>query len=184
MKLEDIIKDFDFSQPEILENKHIKYAKYIFWHKWYVMIECFKEGLIWRGLMHDFSKLLPSEWMPYANFFSKKQPRDKTGYYKPTDTGDKEFDFAWLLHQKRNRHHWQWWILPEDEGGVKVLKIEEPYLTEMICDWVGAGKAQGHFSPKDDRYFETRKWWSANNHKMTLHEETRSKIENIIGLKN
>lgn len=157
--------------------KHLQYAKYIFKHKWYVMLECFKEGLIWRGLMHDLSKFLPNEWIPYANFFYNNNPRDKTGYYKPTDTGDKAFDFAWLLHQKRNRHHWQWWILPEDEGGAKVLEIPEPYLTEMICDWIGAGKAQGHSSPKNDPYFETRDWWKANNYKMFFHPETEKEID-------
>lgn len=150
------------------------------------MIECFKEGLIWRGLMHDISKFFPSEYVPYSNFFygergsDIKKGRNETGYYKPTDTGDKAFDFSWLLHQKRNRHHWQWWVLPEDDGGIKVLPIQEPYLTEMICDWIGAGKAQGHFSPKNDRYFETRKWYKQNGNKMQLSVESRKKIEKII----
>jgi len=167
--------------------KYLKYLKYILKHKWYVMIECFKNGLIWRGLMHDLSKFLPSEFIPYANFFygnnkDIKRGRNSTGYYKPTDTGDKKFDFAWLLHQKRNRHHWQWWILPEDKGGVKILSIPEPYLTEMLCDWIGAGKAQGHFSPKDDYLLETRNWWNANNHKMQLHQNTRLYYERILKL--
>lgn len=159
--------------------KYLNYLKYVVRHKWYVAIECFKCGLFLRGVLHDNSKFLPDEFIPYADFFYGKKPatlRDKTGYYKPTNTGKKEFDFAWLLHQKRNRHHWQWWILPEDNGGVVIMKMEEPYLTEMICDWVGAGKAQGHFSPKDDRYLETRNWWKANNHKMQLHADTRAEI--------
>ncbi|MDE1866132.1 MAG: hypothetical protein KGI08_00275 [Thaumarchaeota archaeon] len=136
--------------------------------------------------MHDISKFFPSEYVPYSNFFygergsDIKKGRNETGYYKPTDTGDKAFDFSWLLHQKRNRHHWQWWVLPEDDGGIKVLPIQEPYLTEMICDWIGAGKAQGHFSPKNDRYFETRKWYKQNGNKMQLSVESRKKIEKII----
>jgi len=163
----------------------VKYLNYLLRHKWYVALECFKRGLIWRGLVHDCSKFLLSEFFPYANYFygnSKKikRGRDGTGYYKPTDTGDKAFDFAWLLHQKRNKHHWQWWILPEDEGGIKVLPIEEPYLTEMICDWIGAGKAQGYFSPKSDPLFETRKWWNKNKDKMQLAEETRNYLENFF----
>lgn len=165
--------------------KYLKYLNYVIRHKWYVGIECFKKGLIWRGITHDLSKLLPSEFIPYANYFYSKgsdikRGRDKTGYYKPTDTGDKVFDFSWLLHQKRNKHHWQWWILPEDEGGVKILEIEEPYLTEMICDWIGAGKAQGHFSPKDDPLKETRNWWVANNHKMQLNPKTKEKLNNSL----
>jgi hypothetical protein len=159
--------------------QYINYLWYILKHKYYVSVECFKEGLYWRGLVHDLSKFLPSEFIPYANFFYNK-PRDNTGYYKSTDTGDKAFDFAWLLHQKRNKHHWQWWILPEDGGGVKALRMESVYVTEMICDWIGAGKAQGFFSPKNDRYFETRKWYKANGDKMNLHHSTRTQINYIL----
>lgn len=161
--------------------KYIKYLKYLIRHKYYVMVECFKNGLYWRGMMHDLSKFKSSEFVPYANFFyGKEKKRDKTGYYKPTDTGDKDFDFAWLLHQKVNRHHWQFWMLPEDEGGVKILEMEYPYWLEMICDWVGAGKAQGFYSPKNDRYKETRAWYAKNKDKMQLHPKTRKYIEQTI----
>ena len=160
--------------------KYLKYLNYILKHKWYVMTECFKQGLIWRGLLHDLSKFLPDEFFPYANHFYGRRGGDETGSCKLTDTGDKASDFAWLLHQKRNRHHWQWWILAEDEGGLKILEICEPYLTEMICDWIGAGKAQGHFSPKEDRYFETRRWYQKNGSRMNLDETTRQKVEERI----
>jgi hypothetical protein len=178
--------------------KYLRYLRYLLRHKWFVMIECFGRGLYWQGLTHDLSKLFPSELVPYTNFFygntqplnthgasgvgNPKAPRrDKTGYYKPTDTGDKAFDFAWLLHQKRNRHHWQWWILPEDEGGVKVMEMDEKSRIEMLCDWIGAGKAQGHFSPPNDPMLETRNWYEANGHKMQLHAETRKWVERTIG---
>lgn len=165
--------------------KYFKYLSYVLRHKWYVMIECFRAGLIWRGLLHDLSKFYPSEFIPYANYFygnngDIKRGRDKTGYYKPTDTGDKAFDFAWLLHQKRNRHHWQWWVLPEDNGGVKVLEMSPIYRDEMLCDWIGAGKAQGKFSPANDYLQETRIWWNANNHKMQLHPNTRLYFETLL----
>ena len=137
-------------------------------------------------MTHDLSKFLPSEWFPYMNhFYGKKggditKGRDETGYYKPTDTGDKVFDFAWLLHQKRNRHHWQWWILPEDEGGLKVLEMDEKDRLEMICDWVGAGKAQGHFPKGGDRFTEVRKWYIKHKDKMNLHSNTRKWVENKL----
>lgn len=143
-------------------------------HKWYVMIECFGEGLFWRGIIHDLSKLYPSEFIPYANHFYGKglnirSGRDETGYYKPTNTGDKAFDFAWLLHQKRNRHHWQYWILPEDDGGEIIMEISHKYLIEMLCDWQGAGKAQG--TPN------VMKWYEKNKDKMRLHYKTRKVVE-------
>lgn len=162
--------------------KYWKYFSYVVRHKWYVFLASIKMGIPLLGILHDLSKFSLDESLPYANFFYGKKPlkRDKTGYYKPTDTGDKAFDFAWLLHQKRNKHHWQWWVLPEDNGGVKVLPMEEKYLREMVADWIGAGQAQGHFSPKDDPMLETRNWWLANNHRMQLHQETRKWIEKVL----
>lgn len=157
--------------------KHLKYLSYVIRHKWFVFLAACRLGVPLLGLVHDLSKFSPDEWIPYTNFFygdGAKPRRDKTGYYKPTDTGDQAFDFAWLLHQKRNRHHWQWWILPEDNGGVKVLPMPEKYRREMLADWMGAGKAQGH---GDD----VLPWYTANCHKMTLHPDTRAWIEKEIG---
>ena len=159
-------------------DKYIRYFNYVIRHKWYVFVECCKAGIIWQGLNHDLSKFLPDEFIPYAKHFyggnnGISRSRDKTGYYKPTDTGDLAFDFAWLLHQKRNRHHWQWWVLPEDDGGVKVLNIPLRYRKEMLCDWRGAGKAQGH---GDD----IKSWYMGNKGKMQLHKRTRGWIENQI----
>ena len=164
---------------------YLRYLRYILRHRWYVMVECFKFGLIKRGLLHDLSKFLPSEFLPYAKFFygkkgsGIKKGRNETGYYKPTDTGDSAFDFAWLLHQKRNRHHWQWWVLPEDGGGLKILSMPRLDILEMICDWKGAGKAQGHFEPD-----ECQKWYQKNKDKLQLHPRTRNLIEFFLGLSN
>lgn len=160
--------------------KYIEYLKYLVRHKYFVMVECFKEGLYWRGLVHDLSKFLPSEFFPYADHFNGSIQGCETGYYKPAEQGDKRFDLAWILHQKRNRHHWQWWVLPNDEGGSKAMEIEDSYLKEMVCDWVGAGKAQGKVSPKEDKYFETIKWYASHKNKMQLNERTRAKVEEII----
>lgn len=167
-----------------------QYLRYVVRHKWFVLIECCKLGIPWLGLIHDLSKILPDELIPYTNHFygpnshhkdGSHQPkeiktgRDETGYYKPTDTGDLAFDFAWLLHQKRNRHHWQWWVLPEDSGGIKVLEMSDRYRKEMLADWRGAGKAQG--TPN------VQVWYHKNYARMTLHEKTRAWVEAQLGMK-
>lgn len=150
---------------------YAKYLWYVIRHKWFVFWQAWLLDIPWLGLIHDLSKLLPDEFIPYARHFYGPNPqkRDATGYYKPTDTGDAAFDFAWLLHQKRNRHHWQWWILPEDSGGLKVLDIPERYRKEMLADWRGAGKAQG--TPN------TQLWYHKNRDKLRLHDATRAWIE-------
>jgi len=143
--------------------RYLRYLKYVLRHKWFVFIECARRGLVWRGLVHDMSKLRPSEFFPYANFFYGKKPSPSAA-----------FDFAWLLHQKRNRHHWQWWILPEDNGGEKVMEMPMAERVEMLCDWKGAGRAQG--TPN------TQKWYLANRGKMRLGPYTRSWIERELGV--
>lgn len=161
----------------MIGSMHFKHLSYIIRHKWYVMLECFKCGLYWRGITHDLSKLRPEEFLPYSNYFHGdiKRGRDSTGYYKPTDTGDASFDYAWFLHQKRNDHHWQWWVYPDEGEKVKVLKMSHKAMVEMLCDWRGAGIAQG--TP------DTLAWYTKNKHKMLLHPETRTWIEKEIGYK-
>jgi hypothetical protein len=158
--------------------KYFRYLRYVLKHKIWVAYYCFKQKLFWRGIVHDLSKFFLSEFIPYANHFygSKdgiKKGRDKTGYYKSTDTGDREFDFAWLLHQKRNDHHWQWWILPEDEGGFKTMPMSIPAIKEMVCDWRGAGRAQGYGD-------NTIEWYEKNKDKMIFHPKTKKYLEIIL----
>ena len=156
--------------------KYIKYLWYLIRHKWFVMLECFSVGLYYRGITHDLSKFRLSEFIPYARHFSGniKTGRDKTGYYKPNNTGDDAFDSAWFLHQKRNDHHWQYWTMPNDDGTISTFEMPLYVVMEMVCDWKGAGRAQG--TP------DTRKWYSANNAKLRLHDETRKIVENMIGV--
>ena len=112
-------------------SKYIKYLKYLVRHKWYVTVECFKRGLYWRGLMHDISKFRPSEFVPYAVYFYGDKNANETysGFYKPGD--DTYFDGAWLKHIHRNPHHWQHWVLREDDGGKKILPMTKEYKLEM-----------------------------------------------------
>jgi len=161
----------------MLLKKFMTYSSYVIRHKWYVFLECYKQGIPIQGIIHDISKLLPSEFIPYMHHFGGgiKQGRDKTGYYKPTDTGDHAFDYAWFLHQKRNAHHWQYWTTPRDFGDpnpVKILEIPIKYRKEMVADWRGAGRAQG--TP------DVRKWYAKNAQKLQLGPETRKWVEKEI----
>jgi hypothetical protein len=99
--------------------------------------------------------------------------RDKSGYYKPTDTGDPNFEHAWFLHLKRNPHHWQYWVIPANGEGEKILEMPVKYRKEMLSDWVGAGKAQ--------RSNGVIFWYRKNKHKMSLGPETRAWIEDKLG---
>ena len=164
------------------------YLLYVLRHKWFVFQECRKRDLhvpLLIALWHDWDKFLSDEFIPYARFFhnpdgTPKQRREKSGYYKPTDTGDNAFDYAWFLHQKRNKHHWQYWVIPQDHAGVKVLPMPDLYIREMIADWRGAGRAQGVKKPAP---WAVRDWYLANGYKLQMHDETRTKVEDYIGVK-
>ena len=152
-------------------NKHLKYLKYLARHKFFVMQECFKVGLWWRGIVHDISKFTPTEWFPYVETFygEKPSPRDHSGAYDPLKIGG-DFDYAWLSHQHNNPHHWQYWMLRGDDGWTKTLPMPHEYRLEMLCDWRGAGRA---IKGRD----ETKDWYAANKEKMVLHPETRAWVE-------
>jgi hypothetical protein len=162
--------------------KHLKYLWYVLRHKYYVLIECYKLGILWRGLLHDLSKFSPSEWFPYVDYFYGNYPvfkelpaGIKSQYFgKTQEDVERYFDIAWLNHQNLNKHHWQWWILQEDDGGTKALEMPEVYRKEMLADWRGAGKAINGF---DDTY----NWYLNNKDKMILHDNTREWIEEMLG---
>jgi len=145
-----------------------QYFKYLCRHKWYVLIECYRLGILWRGLVHDLSKFLPSEFFAYRNYFCGGYDHDMMP--KPIDEA---FDYAWHWHLKRNKHHWQWWILKYDEGNLKVFEMPDVYRKEMLADWIGAGKA---ITGKNGVF----EWYQSNKNKMVLAEYTRSWLEEQI----
>lgn len=159
---------------------HIKYLRYLLRHKWFVFVECAKRGYVWRGICHDCSKFLPSEFLAYANHFyiKNKAKKDATGYQKPVWTGDEAFEKAWLYHQHRNPHHWQYWTTPLGTGVVKKHPIPQEFLVEMLCDWIGAGKAQR----TKNSFVSAKEWYSGHRHKILLLPENRRWLEKELGV--
>ena len=165
---------------------YFKYFKYVIKHKWFVFLECIKRkgtlkyriSLSIQGLTHDLSKFRPSEFIPYARYFygnymkySDASPGVKSLYYGPYHEDiEKAFDYAWLLHIHRNPHHWQHWLLQEDDGNLKIMPMPIKYLSEMGCDWVGAGKA---ITGKDN----INEWYNKNKDKIKIGKVQRKFIE-------
>jgi Family of unknown function (DUF5662) len=145
--------------------KFYKYLEYLLKHKWYVFVECYKLGILEQGIIHDASKYDAEEWFAYAdNFFGNEE--EKKAAKKP-------FSFAWLNHIHHNPHHWNYWILNGDNGDVDVLPMPGMYVLEMIADWTGAGIA---ITGSND----LQGWYRKNEDKMTLHPDTRKKVESMV----
>jgi len=154
-----------------LLNKFKLYSSYVIKHKWYVFLECYKLGIPRQGITHDLSKLIPDEFFPYASHFYgyNKRIESKSGYFKKVDSGDKAFDAAWFKHIKRNKHHWQYWLLADENGKIKSVEMPIRFRKEMVADWKGAAKAQGNPS--------VFAWYDKYKHKMHLGAETQRWIE-------
>lgn len=115
---------------------------------------------------HDRSKFTIAEYEPYDNYF---YGRNKS--YAVVQ----EFKKAWLHHIHRNPHHWQYWILHNDEPneGVVVLDMDYDYIIEMVCDWWA-------FSWKKGDLTEIFKWYDAHKEYMKLSPKTRKTVEDIL----
>lgn len=145
---------------------HLAYLRYVVRHKWFV----FRAGIkmrapLWRLVIHDWSKLTPAEWTPYVHAFYR--PDIERQNKQPA------FDAAWLHHQHRNPHHWQHWLLQEDDGALKTLEMPPALVREMVADWMGAGRAiTGRW--------EVAEWYAKNRDKIKLAPRTRAQVEALI----
>ena len=121
--------------------KYWRHFKTVCRHKFFVFRECRKCGITWQGFVHDLSKFSVTEFMSSAKYFQgDRSPiqaeKEAIGYSK-----------AWLHHKSHNKHHWQYWTDFDTNGDIIKVKIPIKYVVEMVCDWIGAGKA-----------YSTKKW--------------------------
>lgn len=163
---------------------HLAYLRYVLRHKREVFLAGLQLGVpLWQLIIHDLSKFSPMEWGPYVAYFygprysedERRVARNILVSYLPSDQDIQDsFDAAWLHHQHANPHHWQHWVLREDDGGTKVLPMPFRYAKEMVADWMGAGAAMGN--PGD-----TPNWYAKNRDNILLHPHTRELVEFFIG---
>lgn len=113
--------------------------------------------------LHDSSKYEDDEFNSYCDYF---YPSD--GFEKD----ENEFDLAWLLHQHRNPHHPQHWVLIRDSGETVPLDMPFKYICEMLCDW--------HSFTLRDPKSTAKKWWTDNRDDMVLSDNTIAIIEYLI----
>jgi hypothetical protein len=159
----------------------LKYLRQVFRHKWFVFIEACRLGVPWLGLIHDGSKFGIREMLPYARYFYGNYSTSPEVWRRcPSYTGrtkqdvSREFDAAWNDHQKRNRHHWQYWVLINDrsEPQISALPMPERYIREMVADWRGAGRAYGN--P------DTAGWYEGTKDKQIMHTDTRRRVDELL----
>lgn len=149
--------------------EHFIYLRYVLRHKWFVFIECCKLGIPFLGIIHDWSRFRPSEWMPYV----ASQPYNKDN--KPPNITEK-FTLAWNDHQHRNKHHWEYWVhFDYHSHEMIILSMPDKYRRELLADWRGASRAKGFNSVRD--------WYMSSRQRMKIHQDTRKWIEDQLEIK-
>ena len=104
--------------------------KHKFWVLFFIAMFCFK--LLWRGIVHDLSKLGPIERTLFAKYTSKlKEVKyGSEAYHAYLNNMRPAVDH----HQRVNRHH------PEYFGSYYFRGMNLIDLIELWCDWNAAVK--------------------------------------------
>lgn len=116
--------------------------------------------------IHDLSKWSMDEFIGYARHFKGGGAPD-------------EFASAWLHHIHFNPHHWQYWIFSDGytpkDSNVQNGVVEMPlhYATEMVADWMGAGRTYtGSWDMTD--------WLWNHIPKIKIHSTTAMHLRSIL----
>ena len=115
---------------------------------------------------HDRSKWGVVEYFAYDAYF----------YGEPDEEA---FNRAWLHHIHNNPHHWQHWLLMNDDGKYrepgKVIALEMPKVCalEMVADWWS-------FSWRSGNLEEVFGWYEDHKDCIILHENTRAYVEGVL----
>lgn len=115
---------------------------------------------------HDQSKFQSDEYEAYDAYFY--------GGNKSYEVV-RNFKRAWLQHIHRNPHHWQHWVLINDDPneGEVILDMPYNYIVEMICDWWAFSWVKGNLT-------EIFGWYEKHKDYMKLSNNTRITVESIL----
>ena len=115
---------------------------------------------------HDDSKFSKEEYDAYdAYFYGGNRSHEVV----------ENFNYAWLHHIHNNPHHWQYWVLINDDPdkGENILDMPDVYIIEMICDWWAFSWAKGNM-------YEIFNWYDEHKAHMKLSDYTRMKVEDLL----
>lgn len=160
----------------------LKYDEYIDEHK-YNVYRAFR-WLKKNDVLKDFSEevLQIALWLCESKHDETKRDEEEyDAYDKYFYGGNKSyavvnnFNYAWLHHIHANPHHWQHWVLINDDldKAEIVLDMPDEYIIEMICDWMS-------FSFKKGDINELFSFYESRSNYMKLSDVTRKKVEDIL----
>ena len=151
--------------------KFFKHLKTVLKHKFYVGYYCFLFGIPIQGILHDLSKFSPVEFFESVKYYQ--------GTSSPIDACKKAngWSKAWMHHKGRNKHHYEYWMDNFDNGGTPLL-MPFKYALEMLCDYLGAGRA---YMGKKFTYKDEYNWWVNKSSKpIAMHPDILQFIDDAL----
>lgn len=117
-------------------------------------------------IQHDQSKYEAEEYDAYDQYFYGNNRSFSVV---------QNFNLAWLHHIHVNPHHWQHWVLINDDPKDGTVALDMPYevIVEMICDWWAFSWAKGDLT-------EIFTWYEDHKERMILSDKTRKTVEKIL----
>lgn len=139
-------------------------------HKRWVFYYCNMCGLTWQGIVHDISKFSPAEFFESVKYYQ--------GNRSPIDACKEAngYSLAWFHHKGANKHHWEYWV-DDFEKGVIPKKMPFKYVLEMLCDFLGAGRA---YEGKSFSIQSEYKWWQKKRQVALFHKETLGLMDELF----
>lgn len=158
-------------EPPITFKNFIAHWRTVRLHRKWVRYYCRLAGIRWRGWKHDLSKYSPTEFLESVRYYQ--------GTSSPINAAKaaKGYSNAWLHHRGRNRHHWAYWA-DNFSKGLIVHPMPVDDFTEMVCDFLGAGRA---YSRDGFSYSNEYAWWLRERDKdCTAMNPVNKKMLDII----
>ena len=126
---------------------------------------------------------IDDDWLfVFGHDSSKDDPEEYDAYDAYFYGGNRSFEvvrnvrYAWLHHIHNNCHHWQYYVLINDnpDEGMIILDMPYNYVLEMVCDWWA-------FSWQKEELDGIFDWYEQHKNYMKLSNSTRVAVEWILG---
>lgn len=122
---------------------------------------------------HDASKSSEEEYLAYDAYFYG----GNRSYIVQN-----AFNHAWLHHIHVNGHHWQHWILNQDDPdpGEVILEMPHRFVVEMVCDWMSFGFEVGDLEELFKFYDGHKDYMKLGIHTRVYVDWLLNKIKEIV----
>lgn len=154
--------------------KFWKHFKTVSYHKYLVAKGCFQVGLYWQGICHDMSKFSPAEFLLGVRYYQGNRSPNNA------EREEKGYSDAWLHHQGRNKHHYEYWIDYTVNGAPGIMApvpMPDKYIAEMIMDRIAASKV---YRGKEYTSADPLAYYKLGADRIPIHPETKKKLERML----